>query len=422
MNKWSNRRIGDLCEVFDGPHATPKKTEQGPYYLSISSLEKGTLKLSKSAHLSEADFPKWTKRVTPQKGDLLFSYETRLGEAALMPDDIKACLGRRMGILRPNPNQVTSNFLLYSYLSPDFQATIVANTITGATVDRIALTELPDFTLKIPDLPTQKKIATILTSLDDKIELNNRINAELEGMAKLLYDYWFVQFEFPISADQAAAMGKPHLEGKPYKSSSGPMTYDPQLKRDIPEGWQVGSLLDIATFTNGIACQKYPPNGGDTLGVIKIREMRSGFTKNSETVTTEVPSKVIVQNGDILFSWSASLEVMIWAGGKGALNQHIFRVTSGTYPRSFCHFALLDYLQHFKMIAELRKTTMGHITRDHLEQSRIAIPPTKLTEQLDLKINPIIEQTQNQHQQNQHLTSLRDWLLPMLMNGQVTVK
>lgn len=148
--------IGGIAEIYDGPHATPKKLEQGPYFLSISSLDKGRLELNKSAFLSEDDFKKWTKRVTPQEGDLLFSYETRLGEAALMPAGVRACLGRRMGLLRLNKAKVTPEYALYAYLSPAFQQTIKANTLTGATVDRIALNDLPNFPIRIPPIEEQK--------------------------------------------------------------------------------------------------------------------------------------------------------------------------------------------------------------------------------------------------------------------------
>jgi len=116
--------IGRVAEVYDGPHATPKKIKQGPYFLSISSLENGTLDLSKSVHLSEQDFVKWTKRVTPKEGDVLFSYETRLGDAALMPPSVKACLGRRMGLLRPDTEKVIPEYLLYAYLAPAFQGVL----------------------------------------------------------------------------------------------------------------------------------------------------------------------------------------------------------------------------------------------------------------------------------------------------------
>ena len=259
------------------------------------------------------------------------------------------------------------------------------------------------------DIYEQQKIAKVLSTLDKKIELNNKINQELEAMAKTLYDYWFVQFDFPDA------------EGKPYKSSGGKMVYSEALKRKIPEGWEVGNLLDIATYTNGLACQKYRPTSDEYLPVIKIREMKDGFTKNTEKVKRDIPEKLIVNDGDILFSWSASLEVIIWTAGQGGLNQHIFKVTSDKYPRSFYYFQLLWYLQHFKMIADLRKTTMGHITQDHLTQSRITIPPLDLVNQLDRKIKPFQEKQILLKQETQKLTQLRDWLLPMLMNGQVSV-
>jgi type I restriction enzyme S subunit len=119
-----------------------------------------------------------------------------------------------MGLLRINREKVTPEYLLYAYLSPAFQQTIKANTITGATVDRIALTELPSFSLRVPPLEEQKKVAKLLSNIDKKIELNNRINAELEAMAKTLYDYWFIQFDFPDA------------NGKPYKTSGGKMVYN----------------------------------------------------------------------------------------------------------------------------------------------------------------------------------------------------
>lgn len=269
---------------------------------------------------------------------------------------------------------------------------------------------------------TQRKISKVLSDLDAKIELNNKINEELEAMAKLIYDYWFVQFDFPISKEQAHAMGKPELEGKAYKSSGGKMIFNKELKREVPEGWGIGTLLDIADFSNGIACQKYrPQKDEESYPVIKIREMSDGYTNKTEFVTQDIPERVVVRNGDILFSWSATLDVKIWTGGIGGLNQHIFRVSSDTYPRTYYYFEVLGYLRFFKMVAELRKTTMGHITLDHLKQSRIVIPPINLIEDLHEVINPIIEKTISGSEENQKLTELRDWLLPMLMNGQVTV-
>ncbi|CAD0179737.1 restriction endonuclease subunit S [Streptococcus thermophilus] len=272
--------------------------------------------------------------------------------------------------------------------------------------------DIGNLSFVFPDIDIQNKIADILTSIDKKIQINNQINQELEAMAKTLYDYWFVQFDFP---DQ---------NGKPYKSSGGKMVYNPELKREIPEGWGVDSLWNIANFYNGLAMQKYRPdtNEDDYLPVIKIREMMNGFSKDTERARLDIPSEAVVDRGDILFSWSATLEVIIWGKEKGALNQHIFKVTSDTYPKSFIYFELKSYLKVFKAIAELRKTTMGHITQDHLKQAKIVVPPIELISKLDAKLQPIMLKQQILENQNQELTQLRDWLLPMLMNGQVKVE
>ena len=176
----------DLGQQFDGPHATPKRKTDGPYFLNISSLENGRLDLSKSDRLSEDEFVTWTRRVIPQSGDLLYSYETRLGEAALMPDGIKACLGRRMALLRPNPEVVDPKFLLYFYLGPQFQRTIQKHTITGATVPRLLLSEMPSWTVVIPPLEEQRGIAEVLGALDDKIAANSTLVAIGEDLAGAL--------------------------------------------------------------------------------------------------------------------------------------------------------------------------------------------------------------------------------------------
>jgi type I restriction enzyme S subunit len=233
----------------------------------------------------------------------------------------------------------------------------------------------------------------------------------LEALAKQLYDYWFVQFDFP------------NVDGKPYKSSGGKMTYNENLKRKIPEGWRDGTLLDIATFTNGLACQKFRPTDNNKLPVIKIREMHEGFTLETEYVKYDIPNAVKVFDGDVLFSWSASLEVVMWAYGDGGLNQHIFKVTSkNAYPKSFYYFHILDYVIHFKKIAEARKTTMGHITQDHLKQSIIPIPPTlELPDLLEKNLLNTFSKIISNSKEILHLIATRDEILPRLLNGQVKV-
>lgn len=150
--------------------------------------------------------------------------------------------------------------------------------------------------------------------------------------------------------------------------------------------------------------------------------MNEGFSSNSELVRPNIPERSIIDDGDVLFSWSASLEVKIWTGGKGALNQHIFKVTSEKYPKSFYYYQVVNYLQHFKMMAENRKTTMGHITQEHLEQSRIVIPPRSLTLELDKIIAPLIKKKVANEIENRNLCEVRDWILPLLMNEQISAK
>jgi type I restriction enzyme S subunit len=191
--------IGEVCEVFDGPHATPTRRDAGPVFLGITSLNKGRIDLAPSDHVSEEDFAKWTRRVTPRPGDVVFSYETKLGEAAIIPAGLRCCLGRRMGLMRPDSNRLDSRFLLYYYLGPEFQDVIRERTIHGSTVERLSLLEFPRFPIRIPPLPEQRAIASVLGALDDKIDLNRRMCQTLEEMARALFKSWFVDFD-PVRA------------------------------------------------------------------------------------------------------------------------------------------------------------------------------------------------------------------------------
>ena len=286
------------------------------------------------------------------------------------------------------------------------------NTNTSGSHKRINPDNFLDINIILPGLAEQKRIGKLLSDIDHKIELNRAINQNLEAMAKQLSNYWFVQFDFP------------NEEGKPYKSSGGKMVWNEKLKREIPFGWHCGNLFEIAVFTNGLACQKFRPKDDEaSLPVIKIREMHDGISADTEKVTPNIPESVKVYNGDVLFSWSASLEVMLWAYGLGGLNQHIFKVTSANdFPKSFFYFQLLDYVDVFKKMAEARKTTMGHITQDHLQQSAIAIPDNKdIADRFEELISPIFNQIIKLHEEILNLTKQRDKLLPLLMNGQVSV-
>lgn len=341
--------------------------------------------------------------------------ETRddIGISTYIADDFNdVILGYHCALITPNKDILDGRYL-NALMHTGYAKKYFACNASGSG-QRYALSAetLNSFPVPVIPLQKQKQIGEIFSALDKKIELNKQINQNLEAMAKQLYNYWFVQFDFP------------NEEGKPYKSSGGKMVWNEKLKREIPFGWHCGNLFEIAVFTNGLACQKFRPKDDEaSLPVIKIREMHDGISADTEKVTPNIPESVKVYNGDVLFSWSASLEVMLWAYGPGGLNQHIFKVTSANdFPKSFFYFQLLDYVDVFKKMAEARKTTMGHITQDHLQQSAIAIPDNKdIADRFEELISPIFNQIIKLHEEILNLTKQRDKLLPLLMNGQVLV-
>jgi type I restriction enzyme S subunit len=285
----------------------------------------------------------------------------------------------------------------------------IASVTRTPILSKSTFSEIP---ISLPNIEQQKKIVNILSTIDNKIALNRRINAKLEAMAKRLYDYWFVQFDFPTE------------DGKPYKSSGGKMVYNGTLKHEIPAGWKVGNLYNIAEYVNGLACQNYRPQDNEKyLPVIKIKEMHDGITTETERVSENIPNKYKIYDGDILFSWSATLEVMLWCNGNGGLNQHIFKVNPKDYfSKEYVLQQLDSYIVNFQKQAESRKTTMGHITSEHINQSRIAIPPKEVIEHYTNVVAPIYEKIIATSKEIQKLTAMRDRLLPLLMNGQVEVK
>ena len=416
MSEWKRYKLSELYEMSSGISSTKEQAGHGSPFLSFSVVFNNYFLPDSLIDLMDTtDGEK--QKYSINEGDIFLTRTSEtVDELAMssvaLKDYPEASFSGFLKRLRPvDKTIVYPKFMAFYLRSPLFRRTIINNTVMTlrASFNEAMFSYLE---IMLPDFETQKKIGDFLYSLEKKKQVNNQVNRELEAMAKTLYDYWFVQFDFP---DQ---------NGKPYKSSAGKMVYHPELKREIPEGWGVDSLWNIANFYNGLAMQKYRPdtNGDDYLPVIKIREMMNGFSKDTEKARLDIPTEAVVERGDILFSWSATLEVIIWGKERGALNQHIFKVTSDTYPKSFIYFELKSYLKVFKSIAELRKTTMGHITQDHLKQAKIVVPPIEIISKLDAKLQPIMLKQQILENQNQELTQLRDWLLPMLMNGQVKVE
>lgn len=399
--------IGAVADIFDGPHATPNKTEDGPYFLNIASLQSGRLVLADSAHLSDEDFTRWTKRVTPREHDLLFSYETRLGEAALMPAGTKACLGRRMGLLRPKLDRIDPQFLLYSYLGPHFQQEIVANTIKGATVERISISEIGNFKIRVPSKSEQKRISAVLSAIDARIDLNNCINTELEALAKTICDYWFVQFDFPDA------------NGRPYKTSGGKMVWNETLKRAIPVGWEAGELSNIANITMGQspAGDSYNEEG---RGVVFFQGS-SDFGSRSPDVRmyTTAPGRM-ARKGDILMSVRAPVGTLNIADRDCCIGRGLAALNSKNGSDGYLYRVMMDFKRLFDRRSS-EGTTFGSITKDELFGLKVLIPDADVLNAHARMANDWIRLAAMRDQENRELTQLRDWLLPLLMNGQVRV-
>ncbi len=350
-----------------------------------------------------------------KKGDIITPLTEQvkglIGETAKIPEDGKYIQSGDIGLVKPDLSKIDANFLYY-LLPSNYVRAQLGNAAQQTKIRHTSPSKIMDCYVYLPELDVQKKIGSFFSDIDKKIQNNKKQIETLESLAKTIYDYWFEQFDFP------------NEEGKPYKSSGGKMVWNEELKREIPEGWKVGNLYSIADFINGLACQKFRAKDGEkNLPVIKIKEMHDGVMECTERVSENIPSKYKVFDGDILFSWSATLAVIFWFGGNGGLNQHIFKVNPKLYfSKEYVYELLSSYIVNFIKIAEARKTTMGHITTDHLEQSKIFLPPESIINIFTKRIQPIYLKIGLAKKENLKMIKLRNEILPLLMNGQVSIR
>ena len=349
----SNVRIGDICQVFDGPHATPTKITEGPVYLGIDAItEDGRLNPAEYNHLSEADYKIWTKRVTPQKNDIVFSYEATLGRYAMIPDGFYGCLGRRLAIVRAKDDRVNPKWLYYYFLSPEWKVFVANHTVKGSTVDRISVEDFPGYPIPLPKRNEQDDVVEVLSRIDARIDTNTCICNELEAMAKTLYDYWFTQFDFPDA------------EGKPYRFSGGEMNWNDQLKREIPKGWTVGQLSDIANITMGQspAGKTYNENGYGTIFYQGCTDFGTRFPE--PRVYTTAPTRY-AKVGDILMSVRAPVGTLNIAMEDCCIGRGLAALNSKVGSQLYLWYTLAGFKQLFNVL-DGNGTTFGSVTKDTL--------------------------------------------------------
>ena len=336
-------------------------------------------------------------------GDVLLSVRAPVGDVNVAVD--KCCIGRGLSALSMKNG---SREFLYYLIQHNRQRLKQIFESEGTVFGCVNKDGLKNFEVLLPENDCeQRAIAKILSDLDEKIELNQRMIKTLEASAQALFKRWFVDFEFLDD------------RGRPYQSSGGKMI-DSELG-EIPDGWEVKPLDQIAEFLNGLALQKYPPKGDEYLPVIKIRELNQGITESSDKAAVDIKKTYIVDDGDILFSWSGSLQVCIWCDGKGALNQHLFKVTSANYPKWFYYRWIKFYLPEFQQIAQGKATTMGHIQRHHLSASLVIVPSGKVLDKMNSVMVPLLDQVIVSGMEIRKLSEIRDSLLPRLMSGRIRV-
>lgn len=280
---------------------------------------------------------------------------------------------------------------------------------SGSAQSQITINDLKRLKICLPNIKHQKKISSFIKLINRKIEINQKIIANLEELSQTLFKRWFVDFEFPDE------------NGNPYKSSGGEMV-DSELG-EIPKSWTVKNLDDIANYVNGLAMQKYKHVDDKlSLPVVKIKELKNGSTdENSNRCTSNIPEKALINDGDIIFSWSATLLVKMWCGGKAGLNQHLFKVSSDKYPKWFYYYWTKRYIDYFIGIAKDKATTMGHINRKHLSHAKILLPNDQTLEIFSRTFNELLEKELSVSKENKSLIELRDTLLPKLMSGEIEI-
>jgi len=397
------RPIKEYCiGIYDGPHATPKEADAGPVFLGIKNIsDHGSLDFSEIRHVSEEEYPRWTRRVTPQAGDVVFTYEATLHRYAIVPEGFRGCLGRRVALVRPNPERADSRYLLYYFLSRAWRQVVEGNVITGATVDRVPLERFPDFPVTLPGLRVQQRVASILSAYDDLIENNRRRVALLEEAARQLYREWFVRLRFP---------GHEHT-----RPNNG-----------VPGGWEkiyLGDVVDTqygytetATaepvgpkFLRGTDINKTPFIDWSTVPYCPIDEtlQRKYQLRVGDIVIIRMadPGKVAIIERDIEAVFASYL-IRLLPTDPRLMPYYLFYVLSDDAYQGFVRGV---------STGSTRKTASAPLLVDF----HLLLPPQGLLRAFEDSVRPLRRQVTTLLIQNEKLRAARDLLLPRLMSGQI---
>lgn len=376
MSEWKEYKLGEIA-VFVKSKISTKEILINDYISTENMIEdKGGITLASKV---------------PESGTITKYFRGNVLVSNIRPYFKKIWFANKSGgcsndvlCFKGDDNLIKNEYLFFLLSQDEFFDYVMLGS-KGCKMPRGDKSHIMSWDIILPSLPEQERIAVALSSLNDMIDLLKRQNETLESIAEALFRHYIID--------------------------------------EAKEEWKEKSLSQIAIFLNGLACQKFPPKSEkEKLPVLKIKELSNGITDNSDWATTEISPEYLVQNGDVIFAWSASLMVKIWNGGDCILNQHLFKVTSKQYPKWFYYMWSKFHLKEFKSIASSHATTMGHIKRGDLDAAMVLIPSKTELKEITKQIQPIIEKQILNNKKIITLAKLRDILLPKLMNGDFIIK
>jgi len=414
-SEWPLVSLKEVTSVLgDGLHGTPEYDSNGDhFFINGNNLSSGKIVFSAATkRVSATEAAKHKKNLTDRT--ILVSINGTLGNVAFYAGE-KVVLGKSACYFNV-VDGVDKHFIRYVLDNEVFQG-YIHNLAAGSTIKNVSLKLMRDFQFSLPPISLQQQIAGVLKSLDDRITLLRETNTTLEAIAQALFKSWFVDFD-PVHAKMQGRAPEGMDEAT---AALFPDSFEESELGAVPKGWHVKSLDAVASFLNGLALQKFPPTGDKDLPVIKIAQLRKGDTVGADLASRLIKPEYVIQNGDVLFSWSGSLEVEIWCGGEGALNQHLFKVTSDVFPKWFYFLWTRHHLEYFRQVAASKATTMGHIQRAHLTDAKVFVPGEEVLHAANIVLAPIMQRVIENSLQAYNLAAVRNTLLPRLISGQLQI-
>lgn len=385
MSEWKAIRLAALGDIVTGK--TPSKDnpedwgDEMPFVTPSDYSSYGKYAGNSERKLSTSGIERLRKKVVPPGSILVTCIGSDMGKSVI--NRVPVITNQQINSISIANEEIDPDFMYYSMVGMEDELKNLGS--SGSAVPLLNKGDFEQIEVNCPGLPEQRAIASVLSSLDAKIDLLHRQNKTLEAMAEALFRQWFVE--------------------------------------EAEEGWAQRSLSSIASYLNGVACQKYPAKDAvNRLPVLKIKELGSGITDSSDWATLTIDPKYHVVAGDVVFSWSATLMVKLWDGPKAVLNQHLFKVTSEEFPKWFYFMWTKHYVDEFVSIATSHATTFGHIKRGDLDEAMVLVPDAESLKTMTKVMEPLFDKHITNSAQIKSLTVLRDTLLPKLMSGEVRVE